>query len=65
MLALHWTETGGPPARPPRRQGFGTRLLRSGLPVELGAGAEVALDYAQDGFRARLRFRPAQEGVEE
>jgi PAS domain S-box-containing protein len=64
-LELDWTETGGPPARPPQRQGFGTRLLRSGLPVELGPGAEVTLDYAEDGFRARIRFRPAQEGGEE
>ena len=27
--------------------------------------AALALDYAQDGFRARIRFRPAQEGGEE
>ncbi|WP_135468079.1 PAS domain S-box protein [Crenalkalicoccus roseus] len=62
---LAWEEGGGPPARPPERQGFGTRLLRSGLPNELGQGATVTLDYRTSGFRARIRFRPAPGGETE
>ena len=61
-VELLWTETGGPPAQPPQREGFGTRLLRSGLPSELGQGSSVGLDYTPAGFRAKIRFRPAPEG---
>jgi len=27
QLVIRWCETGGPPARPPSRQGFGTRVV--------------------------------------
>ena len=62
LVELDWTESGGPPARAPEREGFGTRLLRSGLRTELGPGSSVTLDYTQAGFRAKIRFRPAPEG---
>jgi two-component sensor histidine kinase len=29
MLQIDWVESGGPPASPPEREGFGTRLIRS------------------------------------
>ncbi|MBV1799863.1 PAS domain-containing protein [Siccirubricoccus sp. G192] len=61
MLQLDWAESEGPPVRPPQRQGFGVRLLESGLAGELGSGAEVVLDHAPEGFRARIRFLPAEE----
>ena len=28
-LVLRWTETGGPPVKPPTRQGFGTRVMET------------------------------------
>ncbi len=62
FLALDWIESGGPAASCPTREGFGTRLLRGGLPIELGPDATVALDYTPAGFRARIRFRPAAGG---
>ncbi len=62
LVALDWVETGGPPAMPPAREGFGTRLLRTGLPMELGPDAIVTLDHRPEGFRAHIRFRPAPEG---
>lgn len=48
---LGWTEQGGPPAHPPKRQGFGSRLIALGI-----AGAHhAALDYGKEGLRAEFR----------
>jgi PAS domain S-box-containing protein len=58
-VRLSWVERGGPPPSAPRHEGFGTRLLRKGLPGELGAGSAVRLDYGAEGFAAEIRFRAA------
>ena len=50
-LVFDWQEHGGPPAKEPARQGFGTQLLRAGL---VGTG-ETELRYAETGFRAGMR----------
>jgi two-component sensor histidine kinase len=47
-LALRWAETGGPPVKPPTRQGFGTRLLQRALSAEISG--TVTLDYNPDGL---------------
>ncbi|MGZ5927099.1 MAG: sensor histidine kinase [Rhizomicrobium sp.] len=39
-LVLRWVETGGPPVVPPRLKSFGTRLIESGIPRQIG-GAGV------------------------
>ena len=49
-LFLEWTERGGPPASPPARRGFGSRLINMGL---AGTGG-VDLLYAEAGFAAKL-----------
>ena len=46
-LRLRWAEEGGPPAAPPSRKGFGSRLIERSLAVELGG--HVSLDYAASG----------------
>jgi two-component sensor histidine kinase len=46
-LALRWVERGGPPVRPPTRQGFGSRLIQRSLAAEI-EGA-VTIDYAPEG----------------
>ncbi len=56
LTTLDWTETQGPPVSTPGRTGFGSRLIATSLKGDLGGQAE--LDYAPDGFRARLTFRP-------
>jgi len=56
-IVLDWTETDGPPVTPPERKGFGSRLIATSLQGDLGGTAD--LDYAADGFRARMVLQPA------
>ncbi len=60
-VALDWIETGGPKVArsKPERSGFGSRLIATSLKGDLGGAAE--LDYALEGFRARLTFKPAPQ----
>jgi two-component sensor histidine kinase len=53
MLDIAWIENGGPRVAPPARSGFGTRLLQTGLPRELGGS--VSMDYEPGGFRCRMK----------
>jgi PAS domain S-box-containing protein len=46
-LHIHWAETGGPPVSPPKRRGFGSRLIERALAIEVGG--RVALDFAPGG----------------
>ncbi|RAK52543.1 MHYT domain-containing protein [Phenylobacterium deserti] len=50
-LEITWRETGGPTVQPPKRRGFGSRLVQ-GSAAELGGRAEV--EYAPEGLRMRL-----------
>ncbi len=52
ILAIDWQESGGPPASPPTRRGFGTRLIEMGLSNAIDGGAK--LDYAPAGLRCRF-----------
>ncbi len=52
-LRLDWVEEGGPPpASRPLRRGFGTRLLESALPSQLGG--VVSLRFEQSGLHATV-----------
>ena len=51
-LLLVWDESGGPPALPPARKGFGTQMIERGLARQLGA--EVESDWRPVGLRFRL-----------
>lgn len=59
VVRLDWIESGGPPVKPPTRQGFGTKLLRAqpGL-------LTVEQDYAPDGLRCRLTMAGARPAAE-
>jgi two-component sensor histidine kinase len=59
VARFEWRESGGPPVSVPGadRRGFGVRLLERGLVHDLGPGAEVKLDFPEDGVRATLSFR--------
>ena len=43
-LCITWVEKGGPPVEPPRRRGFGSRLLERGLAHELGGTVRIVHD---------------------
>jgi PAS domain S-box-containing protein len=54
-LVLDWVERGGPPVPgPPKRRGFGSRLIERGLPIQLGRGGAVAMDFAPAGLCCRI-----------
>jgi PAS domain S-box-containing protein len=46
-LAMRWQEHGGPPVSPPKRKGFGSRLIERGLARELNG--TVSLSYEPSG----------------
>lgn len=48
LWRLRWTESGGPPVQPPRRRGFGSRLIEGGVARELGGKSRV--DYHPTGI---------------
>ncbi len=54
MLRLQWLERGGPPVRPPRRRGFGSRLILRGVATDLDGNAW--LDFEPLGLRCRMEF---------
>ena len=47
-LRVRWVEVGGPPVMPPKRRGFGSRLVERGLRQDLGG--EVRMDFAATGL---------------
>jgi two-component sensor histidine kinase len=47
-LHFTWVERGGPTVSPPKRQGFGSRLLQRVLTAQVRA--EVTMEYPPDGF---------------
>ncbi|MFK5600539.1 sensor histidine kinase [Methylobacterium sp. HMF5984] len=51
-LKLDWQESEGPLVEPPRRQGFGTRLITGGMQRELGG--QVSLTFDSSGLRCSL-----------
>lgn len=53
-LQLQWVESDGPPVTPPSRRGFGSRLIKDGLALELDG--EVTLDFEPGGVTCRIEF---------
>jgi two-component sensor histidine kinase len=50
---IRWVETGGPPVTPPRRRGFGSRLIDISL---RNNGGRVESRYDPAGFQAEIGF---------
>jgi len=44
QLRLSWTERGGPPVAPPRRRGFGSRVIAESFGSDFGGEAKLAFD---------------------
>jgi two-component sensor histidine kinase len=53
-LTLDWIKRNGPPARRPRRAGFGSRLI--GLVIERQMNGEVQRTYSRQGLSVRMTF---------
>ncbi len=51
-LTLDWVEKNGPPARPPRRLGFGSRLI--GLVIERQLNGEVHRTFSRSGLTVHM-----------
>jgi PAS domain S-box-containing protein len=51
-LTFDWIERNGPPARRPRRTGFGVRLI--GLVIERQMNGEVRSSYSRQGFSMHM-----------
>jgi PAS domain S-box-containing protein len=47
QLRLHWRESGGPPVEKPKRQGFGSRLIRRSIEGELAG--YIVISFAPSG----------------
>lgn len=57
-LNLEWRERDGPPVSPPRRTGFGSRLITRGLQADLDGAAD--LKFAPEGVICRITAPLAQ-----
>ncbi|MGZ5985446.1 MAG: sensor histidine kinase [Caulobacteraceae bacterium] len=59
-LQLNWAEHGGPPVEPPRRKGFGARLIAHSLAAEQGS---AQLIYAPEGLCCRMALFAPHEST--
>jgi PAS domain S-box-containing protein len=53
-VELKWHESGVPDVSPPRRSGFGTRLIEASVKHDLRG--DLTVNYGSDGVRYNLRF---------
>jgi PAS domain S-box-containing protein len=54
IAIFRWTERGGPPAKPPRRRGFGSRLIEGVARNELRGDVKFA--YTREGLECVIRI---------
>ncbi|MXO96466.1 GAF domain-containing protein [Erythrobacter aquimaris] len=52
-LVIEWSESQGPPVKPPSRRGFGSTIIERSIPHELGGESKV--DYRLSGVEASFR----------
>jgi two-component sensor histidine kinase len=52
QLTLHWTETGGPPAKKPAREGFGTHVIERMIREQLKG--KMNLDWRAEGLACEI-----------
>jgi two-component system CheB/CheR fusion protein len=50
-LEVSWREHGGPPAKPPKKAGFGSSLIESGIP-----GATVKREFLAEGLACTIKL---------
>ena len=52
VLVIDWLEAGGPPVKPPMRQGFGSRLIKKVFARAMRA--DVVMEYRPEGMTCRI-----------
>jgi two-component sensor histidine kinase len=52
LLTLRWTESGGPPAKKPAREGFGTHVIERMIREQLKG--EMHLDWRTEGLACEI-----------
>ena len=58
LIALQWTEVGGPAVSDPTRSGFGSRLFRAAVP-----DGAVHVDYRPGGLVCSVELRRGSEAA--
>ncbi len=61
QMAIEWAESGGPPAAPPTREGFGKRLLERGLDPFHG---KIEPQFGLEGFSTHITLTVPKEKQE-
>jgi two-component sensor histidine kinase len=57
-LVLHWTESGGPPARKPTRKGFGTSVIQRMIRRQLKG--EIHFDWRTEGLACEIALQTSK-----
>jgi PAS domain S-box-containing protein len=60
-VEMVWSETGGPVVHPPKKEGYGSRVIRAA--VSRGNDGRVDVAYAPEGVRCELGFTQPASGV--
>ncbi|MCG6115262.1 MAG: PAS domain S-box protein [Mesorhizobium sp.] len=62
LIVIEWRESGGPPVKPPSRQGFGTTLIEQ--VIKRTFQADIIVDYRPEGLVCRMTLpRAAVEAI--
>jgi two-component sensor histidine kinase len=56
QLTLHWTESGGPPAEKPTREGFGMSVITQMIRQE----GEIQLNWRPEGLACEIVFQTSK-----
>ncbi len=60
LVTLGWSESGGPPVRPPAEQGFGTKIINASIKHQMGG--DVTFDWQPEGLHCTLTLPSAHAG---
>jgi two-component sensor histidine kinase len=58
-LVVHWTESGGPPAKKPRRNGFGTSVIQRMIRRQLKG--EIHFNWRAEGLACEIALQTAKQ----